>query len=318
MESLINNTLRTRLLYAGLALYLAIFIYGFLFLHKGGLGNRILNETWDLGHVLGFGVLIFFIIRLSSTCSRLPLVRQFVFASLFAISLGFCIEVIQLFTGRSFSLHDVFLNVVGAVTAVAFLSPNMSTVSYRLKLIIRLAAFSSLLFVSREVIIFSYDAYQANRQFPVLVDQSTPFELTRWRGHPVRYGIDEFNQTKVLKAEFLPAKYSTLVLDYFPRDWTGYQQMIIIIYSPGAQAEKLFIRLHDLAHIENDSHYTDRFNGELILEPGWNTFTLSLNAIQHAPRKRQMDMRHIHQLMLYFPHLTENKTLLIREIRLTD
>lgn len=282
------------------------------------MGNRILHEAWDLGHVFGFAALMFFIIQLSPTYTGLSLVRQFILAGLFAILLGFTVEVIQLYTGRSFSVNDVLLNVIGAITALVFLTPRFSVLDRKIKIFIRVAVILSLLLISKEVFIFSYDAYQAHRQFPVIVDQSTAFELTRWRGSTVKYTIEHFEQLKVLKAEFLPARYSTLVLDYFPRDWSAYKKIKMLVYNPEGQPEKIFIRLHDLAHVEKESPYSDRFNGEFIIEPGWNTFILSLSEIQQAPRRRQMDMRRIHQLMLYFYHLTEKKTLFIREIRLTN
>lgn len=317
-DSLINRIKQNRLVYVGLAVYLVLFIYGFLFLHQAGISNRIVNELWDLGHIFAYAILLLFVVRLSRTFSGLSLVFQFILAAIFACLLGILIEFIQLYTGRTFSLHDVLLNVVGALTAVALVSPKIKTVNHFVAMTIRLAVVVSLLFVSKNAIVYGYDGYQAHRQFPVLFDLSSPFELTRWRGQMVRVDSEEFENSQVLHAEFLPARYSTLIFDHFPRNWQGYKQLEMVIYNPADTDVKLDIRIHDLEHFEGVSPYSDRFNSKLVFKPGWNTEVISLDTIRQSPRKRPMNMRHIHQLMLYFPNLTDAKTLLIRKISLTD
>ena len=317
MENLYNRK-RYRLLTAGLAIYLVIFVYGFLFLHQTGVNNRILNEVWDLSHIIAYAILLMFVIRLSRTYASLTLILQFILAAAFAFVLGMLIEFLQLYTGRTYSLHDVLLNVVGAVTAVALLSPKIKTISRLTARLIQLAVILVLMLVLKNTIIFSYDNYLAHREFPVLFDLSGPFELTRWRGQMVRYDEDVYEAGKVLRAEFLPARYATLIFDYFPRDWTGFKQIDMVIFNPEQTDLKLYIRIHDLEHHEGISPYSDRYNSKLILKPGWNTSSILLEDVRLSPRKRQMDMRHIHQLMLYFPNLEAEKTLLIRQIRLAN
>ena len=318
MVSLINRIEQTRVLYVGLILYLAAFVYGFLFLHQAGIGNRIVNAVWDLGHVLAFAILMVFVIKLSNVYMRLPVLLQFLLAGVIACMLGLLIEFIQLYTGRSFSLNDVLLNVIGVTTAIAFFSPKLKTLGTRLVRLIRLAVVLILLLVSRDAMVFSYDAYQASRQFPVLIDLSTPYELTRCRGQHVRYDISKIDQVKVLRAEFLPAKYATLIFDHFPRDWSMQKNIKIVAYNPDEKDIILYTRIHDLAHFEKDSPYSDRYNDKLVLTHGWNTLTIPLDDIRQAPRQREMDMRRIHQLMFYFPHLDQPRTLLIQKITLTD
>ena len=318
MDTRINNSKQHRILYVGLTIYLAIFVYGFLFLHQAGIGNRIVNELWDLCHIIAYAILLVFVIRLSRTYASLSLFYQFFLAAIIASLLGMLIEFIQLYTGRTFSLHDVLLNVVGALTAVALVSPKVKAVNGLTAKVIRLAVILSLLMVSKNAIIFGYDGYEAYRQFPVLFDLSSPFELTRWRGQMVKYDSGEFENSKVLRAEFLPTRYSTLIFDHFPRDWTGFKQIELDIYNPQSVDVKLHIRIHDLAHYEGISPYSDRYNSKLILKPGWNTEIISLDDIRLSPRKRQMDMRRIHQLMLFFPNISAAKTLLIRRISLGD
>lgn len=318
MGSLINKIQQSRFLYAGLALYLVIFIYGFLFLHQAESVNRVLKEVWNLGHILAFAGLMILVIKISKTYSNLPLSVQFILAGILAGLLGLSIEVVQRYTGRTFSLNDVLLNVIGALTAVALYSPKLRTADGRIVIVVRLVMILCILVVSKNAIIFSFDSYQAHRQFPVLLDLSNPFELTRWRGNSVKYKVANFEQTSGLQAEFRPAKYSTLILDHFPRDWSGYKNIKFVAYNAENDKIKIEIRIHDLTHVKSGAYYSDRFNGRLNLKPGWNTMIISLHDIKQAPRKREMDMRQIHQLMLYFPNLSVPKKLLIRDIRLTD
>ena len=316
MDAKISNMKQHRSLYAALAVYLVIFVYGFLFLHQAGISNRIINEIWDLGHIFAYAILLIFAIHLSPRFSRLSLLFQFVFAAVFASLLGMLIEVIQLYTGRTFSLHDVLLNIIGATAAVALFSPKVRMLNRNVARIIRLAAMISLIYVAKDAIVYGYDSYEAHRQFPVLFDLSSPFEVTRWRGQMVRYKSDVFENSKVLRAKFLPARYSTLVFDHFPRDWAGYSQIKMQIYNPQETELKLEFRIHDLEHYEGISPYSDRYNSKLVLKPGWNTEIISLESVKLSPRKRRMDMQHIHQLMLYFPNLAKAKTLLIGQISL--
>ena len=317
MDPLINNSKQNRTLYVVLAIYLVIFVYGFLFLRQAGIGNRILTAVWDLGHVLGFATLMVFVFKLSTSYARLSLIMQFLLAWVSASLLGLLIEFIQSYTGRSFSLNDVLLNLIGVTIGIAFFSPGLKSINRRVAILIRTIVFISLLVIYRDAMIFAYDGYESHQQFPVLLELSSPFELTRWRGHHVRYSRLEFEQKKVLKAEFKPARYATLTFDHFPRDWSGYKYIEIVAYNPEDSDVKLDIRVHDLAHVEHKSEYSDRFNSNLMLKPGWNTSKILLEEIKNAPRKRQMDMRHIHQVIFFFPNLTIPRTILFREIRLT-
>ena len=215
-------------------------------------------------------------------------------------------------------MNDVLLNVIGASIGIAFFSPKLKMLDRRLVVLIRIAVMMSLLIVYRNAIIYAYDGYQSHIQFPVLFDLSSPFEMTRWRGQWVRYESSEYENAKVLHADFLPAKYPTLIFDHFPRDWSGYKHIEIVAYNPVHDDVSLYIRIHDFAHFEKTSHYGDRYNNKLRLKPGWNTLKIDLEDIRLAPRDREMDMRRIHQLMLFFPNLSSPKTLLIREIRLAN
>ena len=316
MDTRINNSKQHRILYVGLTIYLAIFVYGLFILRQAGIGNRILSAVWDLGHVLGFAVLMVFVYKLSKLFTRSSLIIQFLLAWVSVSLLGLLIEIIQSYTGRSFSLNDVLLNVIGVTIGISFFSPRLKSINRSVAILMRTIVFISLLVIYRDAIIFAYDGYEARQQFPVLLELSSPFELTRWRGHHVRYTVQEFEQKKVLKAEFKPARYATLTFDHFPRDWSGYKYIEIVAYNPDDNDVKLDVRVHDLEHVEHKSEYSDRYNSNLKLKPGWNTFKILLGEIKTAPRKREMDMQHIHQVIFFFPHLTNPKTLLFRKIRL--
>lgn len=298
-----------------LIVYLALFVYGFLILHAVEDRNRIMNELWDLGHVAGFFSLMFFVYKTSRVFSGLSWRLQLLVAVTAASVLGLIIEVIQFYTGRSFSIHDVYLNIVGTLTGVAIFSNWNKFLSKKIVWLLRVLVLLLWLTVSRDAIVYSLDAMHARQQFPSLISLEYPFELSRFNGAKVHVEVVQFEQHDVIEAEFMPAKYSTLTLDHFPRDWTGYKTLKLDLYNGQDEEAEIHLRIHDIAHFPG-TLYTDRFNASYPLQPGWNTVQISLEAVRQAPRGREMDMTKIHQLMLYFFRQTEQRKILIRRIGL--
>lgn len=295
--------------------YIAVFIYGFLLVHAAENRNRIVNELWDLGHVAAYFSLFFFVYKTSRFFNVLSWRMQLLVAACTAGIVGLIVEVIQRYTGRSFSWHDIYLNLVGTVTAVVLLSGWMKQQARKVSWSLRFLVLMLLSIVSLDAMVYTLDAVYARQQFPILLAPRYPFELTRLSGAKVKLSVQKFETNDVVAAEFLPARYSTLIFDHFPRDWSGYQQLKMEIYNDGDTPEELHVRLHDIDHFP-DAAYTDRFNATYQLLPGWNSILISLEAVRMAPNSRKMNMHKIHQMMLYFYKLNKRRSLLIRQLRL--
>jgi hypothetical protein len=196
------------------------------------------------------------------------------------------------------------------------LSKWMRSVSKWSAWVIRIAVLILLLTVSRTAILYSVDAVLARKEFPVLVSSEYPFDITRLSGAKVSLQNVVIGHEKLIEANFHPARYSTLVIDHFPRNWSGQKSLKLELYNDGDTIE-MYMRIHDMEHFPEARH-SDRFNSQYELQRGWNTISVSLDMVQHAPASRQMDMQKIHQIMLFFHKLPEQRHILIRQVSLEN
>ena len=102
--------------------------------------------------------------------------------------------------------------------------------------------------------------------------------------------------TSVPRLTFLPAQYPGISIQEPHPDWTGYDRLAFEVYSEEPAPVELVLRIDDARH-NND--YADRFNRALIIQPGPNRISISLDDVQRAPRTRPMDMTRIRGLTLF-------------------
>jgi hypothetical protein len=215
---------------------------------------------------------------------------------------GLLVEILQIFTsGRSPDLFDVLRNLLGCLIAFAFfirppmLSRPWQQQVFRGMVLILLAI--TLWPLTRSLI----DEYRAARQFPVLADFETPFELDRWVNRAqlreekqlVRHG-----QT-AMRVQLSTAKYSGVSLFNFPNDWRGYNTLHYSVYNPQPSGLILNCRIHDIHHAAHGQAFTDRFNQQFTLQQGWNDLMVSLDKVKSAPKGRTMDMEYIEGFGLF-------------------
>ena len=140
-----------------------------------------------------------------------------------------------------------------------------------------------------------WDEQQARRQFPLLADFESPYELSRWfywkqlrlENQIVRHGRSS------ARVQLSTAKYSGIALFHFPRDWRGYHWLHFSVYNPLATKLEINCRLDDTTHRQRHGPYEDRFNTQFLLKPGWNDLSVSLQQAAAAPKGRAMNMSSI-------------------------
>jgi len=278
-----------------------VLFLGLPFFFYGGPGYhspRSFKAAWDLGHVLFFTlatVWAFTFMRARvQTCSFFRLF--FIFSSII-LCFGALIEFLQVFrSNRLPDIFDVLRNQLGCMLAFAFYvqprkfeqSRIFSSFFQVIALILLLCALTPF---TRAVI----DEQVATRQFPLLADFETPFELDRWGKEDrvvsetslVKHG------NKAMRAHFSTAKYSGTTLFYFPENWRGYNTLHLSVYNPQTAEFPLNLRINDLEHKQHGARYADRFNKRFPLHPGWNDLVVNLDQVRNAPKNRKMNMEHI-------------------------
>ena len=282
-----------------------LLLIGAPFFFLGGPGYysaRSFQAAWDLGHILYFLVFTCWIhhwLRPGKEGAVTLVEALLVFFLIFLV--GCAVEFLQMFGGnRSPDMEDVLRNQLGCLVGYAFvLRPLRASRGQRrlLQLGVSLALLAAVWPLTRAVI----DEYRAERQFPVLADFETSFERYRWNhsnqlreeSSIVRHG------RKAVQVQLSTNKFSGIALFYFPHDWRGFQKFRFSVYNPKNSPLLINSRIHDVHHKKHEMEFSDRYNQQFVLEPGWNDLVIALDKVKAAPKGRTMDMEHIEGFGLF-------------------
>lgn len=296
-----NRKTATRLLIISLVIFLPLLFYPW----DNRYFPRSLKAFWDLGHVGLFAVIFFIVLCYRQRLTKLPLVSRFILAAGFALLAGGTIEIIQYYLGRDASFYDLSLDVLGAVLAVSWY-PKLDFYRYPASAVFRwfctIIAVACLIPTAR----YLYDEYSARQDFPVLADFSTSLQATRFGNNP---GLELSDNS--LRVYFTTEQYSGFGLRYFPRNWSGYREVVLEIYNPGEDAVELTCRIHDLSHNEA---YNDRYNRQFHVPTGHQEIRIDLTEVENAPKTRRMNMDRIGALGCFTTNLSTPAVLIIQSI----
>ena len=111
------------------------------------------------------------------------------------------------------------------------------------------------------IVIDLTDEHHARRDFPILSDFQTPYQINRWTGDAA-ITIENIGSqgNRAMRADLTTQVYSGVALKYFPADWQQYQRFQFRIYNPSADAIKITCRIHDKKHTQDVQRYQDRYN----------------------------------------------------------
>ncbi len=276
-------------------------VYLLFFAESGLFSTRSWRHVWNLGHIPLFFFIGYLVYYFFPAIHRRNLMVQFLFLTIMAIVLGSGIELIQSYVGRQASVLDVVRDVFGAMASVLVFSPQIRRFRFHQKMLLVFVSVLLLLFLSRNLFTSLWDEYHAYRDFPVLADFERAAEIVRWSSSEKMIISDEVSMlgTKSLKVNITPRTYSGVELKYFPSDWSGYEQLVLNVFSPEEEPLFLVVSIFDNKHHANRFAFTDRYNKRFQLKQGWNELTVSLTDVKHAPRKREMDTTRISGLRLF-------------------
>jgi len=305
----------------GVSLLLFIGVFAFVLAFIGGpdyYSPRRYQYAWNLGHVLAFSIWTYLCLFYFHKLNKLPFLKQLYLFAIVAIVLGSGIELIQSQIGRASNWNDVINDVLGSILAVFLFSSQRHQITRATFLLSSLILLFIIVVHNRGLAIVLIDDYHARRQFPVLADFSAPFEVSRWQGGSVVQIVRDGDHASddILKIDFTTERYSGVSLQHFPRDWQGYTVLQLEYYNPSEESIYINCRIHDRAHVEGDQSYSDRFNRQIQLHPGWNDFQIRIQDVVNAPKNRQMDINDIMEVGVFVSRQKHPQTLYISEIRL--
>jgi VanZ family protein len=268
-----------------------------------------LGYLWNLGHIGFFFCTVSVLLQYRSLRTSMHI--WLLCAVVLAISL--CIESIQFFIGRSFSLVDICRNLLGTTAALWFF--GKTKIPYTITGAAILIALSDLTGFSKTL----YSDYHIFRMAPVLEDFESGSTMSRWEGEISRDTSQVYSGNYSGKIILPVRKYSGTTLTFPFRDWSAYKTLEMRIYNPDTQIMEMTLRINDEVHeLSEEQHFYDRFNTKLKLQPGWNTITIALEDIKTAPLKRDMDMSKIVRLVWFIGEPQKPAEIYLDDLKLTN
>jgi len=259
----------------------------------------LLNEAGyainNLAHVVFFFLLTALVDgRIGLTGARAVLV-----ATLAVFALSLIIETAQAQIGRSASWHDVLRNLLGCWLALFWL--------HRATPALWLGRWATALLLMAEVALLAQpvvEQFSLARKLPLLASIESERELDYWEasGSYISRSPEQASDgSHSLKVQLGEPPYPGVALKNLPRDWRGFDALLMDIHNPQDHELTLTLRVHDSLHRFGPAalEYSDRFNRRLQLQPGWNTIALPLQDISQAPQGRSMDLGRIQEIRIF-------------------
>ena len=299
-------------------LLIACLLYLLFFANADIFTTRSWREFWDLGHIPLFVFIGYWIYRLKPYLQTKTLVLQLLILLVIGSLTGGAIELLQKLTERQASLSDLMLDLVGISFSLVLFSRKVATLKLHLKLGLYGICLALLMIVLWKPVNMVLEEVSAYQTFPVLAEFENDRELSAWTGNASYQLSKEFVREGdySLKVTLKKKRYSGVELIYFPRDWSDYTHLQLYVYNESTRLFPLHISVYDRHHKKIDFPYLDRFTGRYEIKPGWNEVRIAIDQIEHAPKKRLMDMTDIQGLRLFRINGQAGKTFYLDSIRL--
>jgi len=301
-----------------LILMMILLLSFLLFTDFGDSQSRLIDEVFNYGHLILFGLVVIFILwlinRRTWPCRDIKL---YVLAGAVTILLGLASEFIQLFTpGRFFELVDILYDITGTVAFLALTYPLPGNTRASVRFTFKVVPLAMILAASLPMVAVGIDSWDMKRDFPLMASFETSWEMSRWEAKESTFTRSKnhaFHGAHSLMATLNPGEYPGVSLEQLEPVWSGYNRFCFDAFLEGSLPLKMTIRVHDINH--NDT-LQDRYNMGFILMPGNNHLTFALEDIRKAPRGREMDMRGMAGIMIFSYKLHEPRTVYFDNFRL--
>lgn len=229
--------------------------------------------------------------------------------------LGVIVEIIQVNFNREMDFADLYRNFLGCFLAITFTQIKWHQ---RNKTIITGFIGVCSLIVFEQSALFSVLSlkYQQYKKVPILADFTLKNEGVLWSEGEIvtnESGNPPFSlQVKIDGGK----KYSGFTFKGVHQDWRGYNAIEFRLRNYSKDREKLCIKITDFKHDDGNHAYNNRFNYCSNLADGESIINFSLEDIRNAPHDRKLNLAEISQIGFFMIDLTEEKTILIDDIRL--
>jgi hypothetical protein len=287
------------------------------------------TATLDAGHVPLYGMFALIMLRVSWSWSRRThnhRLGSYLTAGGLTVAAGGLTEVLQAFGSRDAEVADFARNAAGAATALlvalAFdrkvtVSPSAIRIPRPVMLLLAVALLTIAVFPVTTIAI----AYlQRDRAFPRICDFEAAWERKFVAAKDAELTITSpprewgrAAQDKAGRVTFLTGEYPALVIQEPHPDWGGHDRFVFEVYSELQEPVAIVLRINDIHH---RGAYSDRFNRELVIDPGANRISIPLPEVETSPRRRRMDLTHIRNVTIFADHPVHSFSLYVDALHL--
>lgn len=285
----------------------------FLLGGPGAHGSRSFVALWDLGHILFFFFTSLWLFQYFKY--RLPNRSFFsIFITVFfvVLILGVSIEGLQMLSGERLpDVVDILRNQLGCLVAFVFWYSGKGSK----RIVLRCVALVLVSIALIPLVRGGTDEWIARKQFPLLSDFETNFEIDRWRsGGKLRLEKEiSRHGEQALRVQLTTDKYSGVSLKYFQGNWRAFNNLFFSIYLPGDEPLEIVCRVHDSAH---ENRYYDRYNRSILLKNGWNDLVISLAEVENSPKGRLLKLEEVESFGFFVIEQKEKRILYLDSVYL--
>lgn len=287
------------------------------------------REIHNTGHTFLFGAFSLAVLAmvrqyLPASASR-PLF-QYALALVITTFSGALVELAQIYLPGDSDLYDLSRDIAGAVAALGFRAAvdksirktsDFAKSSWQKFFLV--ISFVALVAALTPLALLTTAYVHRNISFPIIADFQTPWLNPLIKTKKVSWSLEPSpsvwngHEGRVGKLQFLPAKYPTFSIEEPYPNWENYNTLQFQIFSPNNEIVTIGLSIEDSHH---DKSFEDRFNLTIDLKKGQNDIAISLEKIQLAPKKRQMDMKAINSIHIFTGVIEKPVLLYLDNIRL--
>lgn len=282
--------------------------------------HRVYQQAWDTGHMALFAGLIWVLLSLPVLRSR-RWFELFLLVTGFCLLIGFAIEILQLLVGRNFEYKDLVNDLLGGYLGLLIYSVRQTHRHIGIRVAMYPLMLLIIVWVLLPVAYAIIDEYIMREEFPILADFETPYELSRWDNNLASLAMtNEYFRygSKSMRVDFEPGEYPDITLKDFPGDWHRFVSIKFSVFNTSNENLLMELKIYDWQHdLVGGYEFSDRFNRELILRPGWNDFQVAMQDVETAPANRKMDISDIASFSLFLHELKQPQTLFFDSLRLS-
>ena len=215
---------------------------------------------------------------------------------LICLLLSISIELLQALADREVSLHDVYRSMLGALAGMSLRLTIDSFKTQQQKSFALLYMMTTVIFLTvglATLLKLSVHYVERSNAFPVVMEFGA-----EWSESFVRHQQGDFAGIHIIEPE---------------PNWLGYESLTFDVESQNLDTIKVGFRVHDYRH--NNEH-DDRFNSELIIKPGRNSFEFPLDEISTGPVERRLDLSAVTGVILFSKKSEEWERIEVRNLKL--